>query len=90
MNKNRQYNGQKKNDKRTNKIYKTLHRNTNPTKNQEWSQVLQKGKQYLLHMWHPSCKSCYKPGDKSHMLEGGFNIISRYVADLIVLFWMYH
>ena len=25
----------------------------------------QKGKQFLLHMWHPSCYSCHKPGDKS-------------------------
>ena len=21
----------------------------------------------LLHMWHPSCYACYKPGDKSQM-----------------------
>jgi len=26
-----------------------------------------KGKQFLLHMWHPSCFFCYKPRDKSHM-----------------------
>jgi hypothetical protein len=34
--------------------------NTNPTKNQEWTQVL----------WHPSCYSSYKPGDKSWMRKG--------------------
>jgi hypothetical protein len=22
------------------------------------------GKQFLLHKWHPSCKSSYKPGNK--------------------------
>jgi len=26
-----------------------------------WSQVLQKGVQFLLHMWHPSCYSFHKP-----------------------------
>ena len=29
--------------------------------------VFRNGKQFLLHMWHPSCYSCYKPGDKSSM-----------------------
>ena len=55
-------------------IYKTLHRklksrssNMNLIENQEWTQVLWKGKQFLLHMWHLSCYSCYKPGDKSWM-----------------------
>ena len=38
----------------------------NPTKNQ----VLQKGKQFLLKMWHPSCYSSYRPGDKSSMGKG--------------------
>ena len=29
--------------------------------------VIQNGKQFLLHMWYPSCYSCYKLGDKSLM-----------------------
>ena len=49
-------------------IYKTLHKKLNtkqhePTKRRDELLVLQKGKQYLLHMWHPSlCYSYYKPG----------------------------
>jgi len=31
------------------------------------TQVFQKGKQFLLHMWRPSCYSSYKPSDKSWM-----------------------
>jgi len=33
-------------------------------------QVLWKGNQFLLHMLHPSCCSCYKPGAKSRMRKG--------------------
>ena len=29
-----------------------------------------KGKLFLLHMWHPSCYSCHKPGDKSWITKG--------------------
>jgi len=29
--------------------------NTNRTKNRGWTQVLQKGMQFLLHWWHQSC-----------------------------------
>jgi hypothetical protein len=32
--------------------------------------VHRKGKQFLLHMWHPSYYYCYKPGDKSWMRKG--------------------
>jgi len=32
-------------------IYKTLHRNLG------WTHVLRKGRQFLIHMWHPSCYS---------------------------------
>ena len=28
-------------------------------------QILRKCKMFLLHWWHPSCYSCYKPVDKS-------------------------
>ena len=34
------------------------------------TQLLWKDKQFLLHMWHPSCYSCYKPGDRSWMRKG--------------------
>jgi len=57
----RQYNGQKKKDKRTNSdlrnaTQKTKDRtNTKPTKKQEWTEVLRKGRKFLLHIWHPSC-----------------------------------
>ena len=59
----RQYNGQKK--KGNNNLQST----TQKTKNQATqtplkTQVLQKDKQFLLHMWHLLCYSCYKPGDK--------------------------
>jgi hypothetical protein len=37
--------------------------NTNLTKNRGWTQVHRKGKQFLLHYWHPLCESSYKPGD---------------------------
>ena len=37
-------------------IYDTLHKktasNTNPTLNQGWTNVLLKGRQFLLQMWH--------------------------------------
>jgi hypothetical protein len=32
--------------------------------------LLWKGTWFLLHYWHPSCYSCYKPGDKSWMRKG--------------------
>jgi len=32
---------------------KTKHR---ATKNRGWTQVLRKGQQFPLHMWHPSCR----------------------------------
>jgi hypothetical protein len=26
--------------------------------------------QFLFHVWNPACYSCYKPGDKPHMVSG--------------------
>jgi hypothetical protein len=53
LKKNRQHNGQKKKYKRTNNDQQNIHiklkSNTNPTKYQGWTHVLQKGKQFLLH-----------------------------------------
>ena len=37
------------------------------TKKQGWTQVLRKYRQFMLHLWHPSFFSCYKPSDKSSM-----------------------
>jgi hypothetical protein len=34
-----------------------------------WTRVFQNGKQFLLHWWHSSCYSSYKPGDNSVMLS---------------------
>jgi hypothetical protein len=53
----RLYNGHKKQDNRT-KTYKTLHRKLKieqlgPLLKPGWTQVLRKGKQFLLHMLHP-------------------------------------
>jgi len=49
-------------------IYKTLKTKLKieqhkPIKNWEWTRVLRTDKQFLLHKWHPSCCSCYKPGE---------------------------
>ena len=41
--------------------------NTNPIENRGWSEVLRKGRQFLLHKWHPSCCSRYKHDYKSWM-----------------------
>ena len=52
--KNRQHNGRKKKDTRTNNDLQNIHikkdrSNTNPTKDLEWTRVLRKSKQLLLH-----------------------------------------
>ena len=71
--KDRQYNGQTKKDNRTNNYLQNISEKTKDratrtgTKNWGWNQMPRKGKQFLLHTWHPSCYSCYKPGDKSWM-----------------------
>jgi hypothetical protein len=44
--------------------------NITTTKNQGWTHVFMRGKQFLLHMWHPSCYSFHKFGDKSWMRNG--------------------
>jgi hypothetical protein len=40
----------------------------------EWTQVLRQGKLVLLHMWHPSCYSWYKPSDKWCMRNDRWNV----------------
>ena len=49
-------------------IYKTLHRKVTIEQhelhqNRRWIHVLQKDKQFLLHLWYPSCYSFNRPGD---------------------------
>jgi hypothetical protein len=64
----RQHNGQRKEDKRTNIDLQNITQKTNdqatrtPLKSKGWTEVLWKGRQFLLHMWYPPCCSCYKPG----------------------------
>ena len=54
------------------------------TKNQGWTQVLSTGKQFLLHLWRPSCYSRYKSGDKSWMKkEPNTNILKIYTTNSI-------
>jgi hypothetical protein len=45
-------------------ICKPLHDRTTRIPLKDGS-VLRKGKQFLFHLSHPLCFSCYKPGDKS-------------------------
>ena len=62
--KDRKYNEQKTKEEKTNnyqRIYYTEIKDwatRNTTKIWWWLQLLRKGKQFLLHKWHPSCYSC--------------------------------
>ena len=68
--KDRQYNGQMKKDKRSNN---DLQKIAQKTKDRVTRTPLMiggeligsgwKGKDFLLYMWQPSCYSCYKPGE---------------------------
>ena len=60
----RWHNGKK--EKVQTMIYKTLCGKPHYRK-RRYIQVLRKGRQFLLHMWHPSCYSCNKPDCKSLM-----------------------
>ena len=67
--KERQHKENKKKDRRTNNDLQT-----NTQKNKDRStrtplntRMLRKGNTFLLHTWHLSCYSCYKPGDKLWM-----------------------
>ena len=35
-----------------------------------WTNMLRKCRQFLLHIWHPSCYCFYKTGNKSWMRKG--------------------
>jgi hypothetical protein len=43
----------------TTTVYKSLLRKTNIAKIWEWTHVLRKGEQFLFHLWHLTCYSCY-------------------------------
>ena len=53
-----------KSDKKTNNDLQnsTQNNNTNPSRNWGWTHILRKGRQFMLHKWHPSCFSSSKPG----------------------------
>jgi hypothetical protein len=65
----RQHKDKQKKDRRTNNDLQTIAQNNKDrtTRTPLKTRMLRKGKKFLLHMWHPSCYSCYKPGDKSWM-----------------------
>ena len=65
--KDRQHKDKQKKDGRTHNDLQTITENNKDraTRNPLKTRMLRKGKKFLLHMWHPSCYSCYKPGDKS-------------------------
>jgi hypothetical protein len=76
--KNRQQNGQKKRNKRTNNdlqnktIEITKDRATRTSLKTEDELRCSRKVQVLVHMWHLSCYSCYTPGDKSWMRKGKY------------------
>jgi hypothetical protein len=59
-----------KRKKTNNNLQNTTHKTKNRTTLTLLKQRVNSGKQFLLHMWHPSCYSCYKPSDKSRMMKG--------------------
>ena len=62
-----QHNGQQEKNKRTNTIYITIHRKL---KIEQQKPDVSSCAQFFLKMWHPSCYSSYRPGDKSSMGTG--------------------
>ena len=58
--------------------------NTNPIKNLGWMHALRKGRQFLLHTWHPSCYSCYKPSDKSWMRKGQYHDYDKLNISVVI------
>ena len=58
------------NDKQRSAKYYTEYKKWSRTDFTKIGGELRKGRQFLLHMWHPSCQSCYKPGDKKRTRKG--------------------
>ena len=82
--KDRQYHDKRKTNKRKNNdlqhITQKRSSRQNPTKNRGWTQMFRNGTKFLLHMLHPSCYSCCKPG-------GHFTIFQIY-GDGQVYWWI--
>jgi hypothetical protein len=58
--------------------------NTNHLKNRRWTQVLQRGKTFLLHWWHLSCYSSCKPGDKSWIRAGPGRAYDKWNISVVI------
>ena len=58
--------------------------NANPIKNWDWMHALRKSRQFLLHMCHPSCYSCYKPSDKSWMRKGPYHDYDKLNISVVI------
>ena len=41
-------------------------------------------RQFLLHQWHPSCYSSYKPGDKSRMRKGPGSVYDKQNISVVI------
>jgi hypothetical protein len=67
--KDKQHKDRKKKDRRTDNDLQTITQNNKEraTRVRLKTGMLRQGKKFLLHMWHLSCYSCCKPGDKSWM-----------------------
>ena len=77
---------QKAKQRSTKHTYKTKDRVTRTpmTKNRGWTQVLRKGRQSLLHYWHLSCYSSYKPGSKSWMRKGLESVYDKWNISVVI------
>jgi len=62
-------------------IYKTLHRKLRIGKHESH---YNKGKQFLFHLWHPSCYCCCKPGDT---IRGSYLLLSYSVPGFHQIFF---
>jgi hypothetical protein len=58
------------NDKQRSAKYYTEYKKWSRTDFTKNGGEIRKDRQFLLHMWHPSCQSCYKPGDKKRTRKG--------------------
>ena len=82
-------------DKQRSAKYYTEYKRWSKTDFTKLGGELRKGKQFLLHMWHPSCQSCYKPGDKTWTRKGpDYNICGHlwYIYSVTVSssWWIHH
>ena len=59
--------------------------NTNPTNNRGCIQVHRNCQQFLFNLWHPSCYSCYRLGNKSCIDIKSVRIID-FVTPRVIVF----